>query len=668
MRLSAAIAVLFGALLVLPVPSVSAQEKSLVWERFDVDIVIRPDGSFDVNEHQTIRFARGEFTFGYREIPKRYFNSLSNWSLTDGSGNRYRLVNDIREPYTFTVVSYQDSRYAINWHFPPIANQSETYTLSYTVNGGLRYYEGGDQLWWKALYGDRVFPVQAGRVNVVAPAAIQEWAAYTKRGGGVWADARADATASLLESGREIAFVINRSLAPGEEFEVRVEFAPGVVAGESQFWQARADAEAAKREAAIRFRERWGPILTLVFGAFGILFLLGGPAALYLLWYRLGRDKPVEMVADFLPEPPDDLAPGVVGTLLDEQADMEDIVATLVDLAQRKIISITEEQTGSLLSARDFIYRYENRHLPVSSFEQYLLDIFFDHRDEVRLSDLKDKFHDKLSGLKEALYDEVTEQGLFAQNPESVRNRYSYLSVGMLALAGLVGVGLMFLFGGLTGASVLPGVGLAVTAFGSLLLARFMPRKTDTGAEVAARWQAFERYLHDIDRYSDLEEQKVLWDRWLPFAIAFGMDSQYIRKFKAVDAPAPGWYIPDQTMYRTYRRWYYGPGHSSRTARPDGGGGRAVGETPGVPSGPLGGDRPGGGLGDVSRGLGSGLSGMSTGLGALLTSTSSTMISRPSSSSSAGGGWGGGGWGGGGFSGGGGFGGGGGGGGGGGFG
>ena len=61
MRLSAAIAVLFGALMVLPVPSVSAQEKSLVWERFDVDIVIRPDGSFDVNEHQTIRFTRGTF-------------------------------------------------------------------------------------------------------------------------------------------------------------------------------------------------------------------------------------------------------------------------------------------------------------------------------------------------------------------------------------------------------------------------------------------------------------------------------------------------------------------------------------------------------------------------------------------------------------------------------
>ena len=45
---------------------------------------------------------------------------------------------------------------------------------------GLRFYEGGDQLWWKAIYGNRSFPVLAGDVRVVVPdgATIQEWAAY----------------------------------------------------------------------------------------------------------------------------------------------------------------------------------------------------------------------------------------------------------------------------------------------------------------------------------------------------------------------------------------------------------------------------------------------------------------------------------------------------------
>ena len=31
------------------------------------------------------------------------------------------------------------------------------------------------------------------------------------------------------------------------------------------------------------------------------------------------------------------------------------------------------------------------------------------------------------------------------------------------------------------------------------------------------------------------------------------MDKEYIRKFEKVDAPAPGWYIPDPTLYGPYR-------------------------------------------------------------------------------------------------------------------
>ncbi|MCY3993249.1 MAG: DUF2207 domain-containing protein [Caldilineaceae bacterium] len=640
-RLLTGAAVLLGVLLILHAHPASAQEKSLLWERFDVDVIIRRDGTFEVTEHQTIRFTRGTFTFGFRAIPTRYIDSIDNWTLTDGSGNRYRLANGGKEPFTFTVAD-KGPRYVVYWYFPPTANQSETYTLAYTVHGGLRYYEGGDQLWWQAIYGDRSFPVQAGRVNVVAPAAIHEWAAYSNNGA-VWEDARGTASASRLESGREIAYVIDRSLDPGQAFEVRVEFTPGVVAGEPQPWQIRADAEAAAREAELLFRARWGPILTLLFGALGLLFLLGGPAALYLLWYRLGRDKPVDMVADYLPEPPDDLAPGVVGTLLDEQADMQDIIATLVDLAQRKVISITEEKTGKLMVARDFTYRYENRHLPVSTFERLLLDSLFDINGEARLSELKNRFYKDLPALKRALYSEVTEHGFFARSPEKVRNQYGCLGVCLLVLAGLAGLGLWTLFGSLTGAAVLPGIGLAATALGLLLLSRFMPRKTDAGAELAARWQAFKRYLRNIDRYSDLEEQKELWDRWLPFAIAFGVDSQYIRKFETVDAPAPGWYIPDPTLYGPYRRWYYGPGPVGQPLRPAGGGARVGGETPGMPVGAPSGGGLGGGLGDVSRGLGSSLAGMSAGLGAMLTSTGATMASRPGSSSTAGGGWSGGG-------------------------
>lgn len=634
----------------LPV-TVHAQDKTLVWERFDVDITVNADGTFDVAEYQEIRFTRGSFTFGYRDIPVNNFDYIDNWAVTDSQGNVYRPSAGGEAPYTFTV-SDEGYRYVVRWYFPPLANAGERYALSYTVHGGLRYYDGGDQVWWKAIYGNRSFPVLAGDVRVLVPASavVQEYAAYINE-----RDARGNAQASVLDDGAGVLFTLTSRLDAGEEFEVRVEFTDGVVDGVAQPWQQRADAAAAAREAEMQFRDRWGPIATLFFGLIGLLFLLGGPVALYMLWYRLGRDKPVEMVADYLPEPPDALAPGIAGVLLDEAADMQDVLATLVDLARRKAVSITEvEEAGFFRRSTDFIYRRERDDVPLAPHEAELLQAVFGSKDEVNLSDLKEKFYKKLPGLKASMYDAAVEAGFFPRSPDATRGIYYGLGIAGIIGSVLVALALRIAFGNLTGAAILPGIGLGVTAIGMVILARFMPRKTDQGAEAAARWQAFKNYLQNIDKYADMDAQKGIWDQWLPYAIAFGIDKQYIRKFEAVDAPAPGWYFPSPTMYGPWRPYYYGTPWTG----PSGGSGGG-----GMPN--FGGNGEGGGMGgglsSASRGMGGSLTTMSAGFGAMLTSASSTFTSRPSSSSSGGG------WSGGGFSGGGSFGGGGGGGGGGGF-
>jgi len=623
-----------------------AQEKSLVWERFDVDIEVRGDGAFDVAEHQTIRFTNGSFTAGYRDIPIHYYSYLDNWEVVDGDGNIYRQAMGGEERYTF-VVNQSGGSYVIEWYFPPTANTTETYTLRYTVHDGLRYYDGGDQVWWKAIYANRSFPVLGGQVRVIVPqsANIQQWSAYING-----ADARDSAAASLLNGGQAIVYNLDRTLNPGEEFEVRVEFTPNVVDGTVQSWQAAADTEAAQREAQLVFRRQWGPVVTLLLCVLGLLFTFGGPAGVYLLWYRRGRDKTVEQVAEYLPEPPTSLAPGMAGTLLDESVDMQDIVATMVDLARRKAISITQvREEGFFRDSWDFIYRREREDVKLLPYEEKLLKGLFGAKDEVKLSDLKNKFYTKIDGIKRSVYEAVVKDGYFPTNPNKVRATYAVLGVLAMVAAVLIGIGGAIAVASLSEFGWAPGLGLGVAAVALIAMAYFMPRKTDRGAEEAARWRAFKTYLRDIKKYADLDAQKEIWDRFLPYAIAFGVDKEYIGQFEGVNAPAPGWYIPAPELYGPYRRGFFGLPHGGGTvAMPAGGG--------------MGGGSMGGNLSDMSRGMGASLTAMSAGLGAMLTTASSTMTSRPSSSSS-GGGWSGGG----GFSGGGSFGGGGGGGGGGGF-
>jgi len=321
----------------VPQPVAHAQDKSLVWERFDVDITVNIDGTVDVTEHQMIRFTSGTFSKGARDIPRRNFSRLDNWSL----------VFSVQE---------RGTEYRIAWYFPDIANAAEGYSISYTVHDALRFYEGnseegvesGDQIWWKAIFGDRPFPVLDGVVTVRVPeqAEIQQWAAYVNETNaknlGILAEVRDD--------GHEIVYTLSNRLRAGEELEVRVEFTGGVVDGQVQSWQRSADAEAAARAEREAYLN------------------------------------------------------GMVGTLLDESVDMQDIIATLVDLAQRKAISITQDTRAEwFTTSTDFIYKLERDDVPMRDYEKYLLRALFGRKDEVRLSSIKNKFYDKLPGIKEEL-------------------------------------------------------------------------------------------------------------------------------------------------------------------------------------------------------------------------------------------------------------------------
>jgi hypothetical protein len=150
-----------------------------------------------------------------------------------------------------------------------------------------------------------------------------------------------------------------------------------------------------------------------------------------------------------------------------------------------------------------------------------------------------------------------------------------------------------------------------------------MPVKTRLGSESAAAWLAFKRYLSNISRYTKVEEATDQFDKYLPYAIAFGIERSWINRFARLDTvPVPTWYYP----YGWGGHRYHGP-HSTV-----GGGVGNLGGG-GVPS-----------VQGMSDGLAGSLQNMSSGLTSMLNSASSTFSSVPQSSGRSGGGWSGGGF------------------------
>src|SRR5690606_30294236 len=89
-----------------------------------------------------------------------------------------------------------------------------------------------------------------------------------------------------------------------------------------------------------------------------------------------------------------------------------------------------------------------------------------------------------------------------------------------------------------------PFVSLLILGVTMLIFAQQMPRRTQAGAEAAAKWEAFRRYLMEIERYQNVEEAKAIFSSYLPYAVAFGLERAWVRKFARVNTPAPHWYGP----------------------------------------------------------------------------------------------------------------------------
>jgi hypothetical protein len=272
-----------------------------------------------------------------------------------------------------------------------------------------------------------------------------------------------------------------------------------------------------------------------------ILIFVGGLIAILMLWYFRGRDPQTGLVADIISEPPDDLPPGAAGTLIDEHADHHDVVATLIGLGRSGAVTIVQETTESGRKG-DWVITVFHPEKVTSRLEKDLLNLLFDGRPEplreVRLRDVRPKFVQAEEQIRDDLYAELVGHGYFDVSPVETRRRWRIGSWIGLVLSIVVGILGMIVLDPL---AILPMVAAVIMWAVMIRMSRHMPRKTAKGAEAAAKWRAFRRYLQDIEKHRDLGASREIFDKYLAYAIAFEIDKDWIRKFSEAGARQPSW-------------------------------------------------------------------------------------------------------------------------------
>lgn len=575
----------------------AAQAKDWRIDAMDVLLDVQENGDVVVDETVTFTF-EGSFSFVSRSIPTGNTGGITDIQVRDETG---RPLPEGDGPGTFSTETEGDRRYVV-LNFD-LTDASATWTIHYRAKSVVMFFDEGDELRWYVF--DAETPVTIGRVRATVrlPGAVaaNDMTHAVQTGIGVPATITSPAPSTIVYEASGIPPFTNFWIVAGFPKDV-VDFT----------WTARRVAAAVV--------PRLGFVLP-------IAFFLG----MLLLWRRRGRDDPSVRYASYVSEPPSDLPPALVGALIDEKVDIKEVLATIVDLARRGYLEITDTKKDGIFSKPESIFTRSRPLDDLQGYEAKVARALFDsqHADQVTTKELKNRFHAHVGPVTTEIYSTAVRGGLFSESPKAVRSRW--VGYGFLTAVILGGLTLLLAYLDVGGWGWFL-LGSALAAIIVWAFAPFMPRRTARGAQEQRKWEAFRNYLEDLTRFQDVETARDRFDAYLPYAVALGVERQWTRRFEGTSVPPPVWYHP-----------VFAPG-SGGSSRSGGGGGWADDA-----GGGLGGALSGGATGGGLSGGGLSLDSISDGLMGSLNNMSSVLTSAPSSSGSGRGSFGGGG--GGGFSG-----------------
>lgn len=494
---------LMTALIVLIPQSLYAQEVEQI-SSFTTEISIQKDGSIRVQEQIVYNFGDNAVDRHgiFRTIPitktnaegKVFRMEIKEIAVTDKNGEPMQF-EETREGKQISLKIGDADR--------TVSGLVE-YRISYTVRGAITYFSDHDELYWNATGNEWSIPIMQADTTIsldtesTSEAALQNMC-YTGPQGS------SEQNCLVQNSGLTTTYTTTQGLNPYEGMTVVNMFPKNSVAvlepePYKEFWETL-----------------WGKVVIGALILAGIAWYIVYPLTIPFRWLKYGRDPDVGKPARAWYDPPQTkdgrpLTPAETGTVVDEHVQMRDISAMIVDLAQRGYYTIKETKKNDFT----FIKKKEpdDTLLP---FEKKWITGLFGSKKEVRLKDAK--IESTVRSITSTLYTHLTKEGFFPENPEQVR---------------------MF-YGAILGAAATTfNIPLLIT---SSIFGLSMARKTEYGAQAANVGKAMKNFLVTQERQlTFMADKQLMFEKLLPFAVAFGVEKKWAERFKDVTLHEPQWY------------------------------------------------------------------------------------------------------------------------------
>ncbi len=492
--------------------------------RFDTLVEVQTSGDVIVTETISVIAEGQQIRRGiFRDLPRYY----------EGEGERYEFAYDVisverdgrREPYD-TDTEGSAYRIRIGDEDVMLDHGQHRYVIRYRVANQVRYFADYDEVYWNATGNFWHFPIITARAIIQLPpgGVVTQTAGYSGALG-----QQGDAFTYRAEGDRHI-FEITRPLQRGEGLTVAVGFQKGLI-----------DPPSAADEAAMLW-QRYGALGILLASLGGVFFFL------YRNFNRVGRDPPKGPIFPRY-EAPRGYSPAAVHFIYYRAlAGNRALIATLMNLAVKGRITIDASSKSKTVLGR------APAPLPdpnIASEDLALEQSIFGGASSKTLG----------GGTDTAFTSAYTSfQTKLSNNYGSKYFRWN-LGYSLVALA----ISMIAVFVALTQIvnwTIWHTLALVGIAGLNGLFMYLMPAPTAKGQEVRTEIEGFRLYMETAEKLALNASQpgveapplmtKERFERFLPYAVALGVEAPWTKYFERVLPQEAADYHPTWTNLGTH--------------------------------------------------------------------------------------------------------------------
>ena len=495
-------------------------------EKLDIEANLQKDGSMVVSE--AVTYDIDEINGVYFDIDAKGFGELEYIQVfEDDSTGGFKEVDSSNYEVSVNDELYRIKLYSKNH------NNRRTFKFVYKLPEAITVYDDVAQFNRKMVGKEW----QQGINYITAKVIIPVLASYDNSN--ILVFGHGPLTGEVDKEGNTVIYRLN-NYYPGDFLEAHILMEPEIFSEYNKskivhkdMKQKLLDMEAkfadeanAERDKAIRQQEMINKVFEKPGLIFGVLSSIWGALMYYIHVIFKRKNKVKNSVGKYLRELPDNSSPALVGGFMTNSINDNEILATIVDLVRRKVLTLENSDKNSIIILTGST---EN----LSAQEKAIVDIYINDFGDGKSLDLKSfGFFQKVPMSVARKF----EKWRAMVQSEMNRKNLTYQGLGCLGVIFFAFFPMIFTFAGLvigmiTGNKMfLLIVVMGIILFVSGAKARY-PRKEL--AEAKDKWQAFKNFLSD---YSQLEEAKItsvhLWEQYFVYAVALGVSDKVVKAYK----------------------------------------------------------------------------------------------------------------------------------------